>query len=950
MELPAQHAKLTTTKQSCCTSRMIDDTAARNLLGWTSEEGTSAVSSAGETFKRSLELLSSDEGRLTFEDDSSGRDPVLILNGYFRIIKCSLDSPTPDVRTAHDLLKRVGDELLQNSQAIDSCDDQIIGVEFEKRTEVALRYFQLIITEIHPHLNRKGYLKLLGPTYRLFSEVAVAFVNLLECEMGKIERLVKAFLPSAGWGALSRLQKGLDSLLLTRNKCFVLFEQAGEHVLGFLSASLDRIQRALDCAENVDTTALEKQSSKIVVFLFARLATLILLTLRRLESLSSNRVTPVIEERKEAKRLTKGFVESTINLVTLSLKAQSQLDLDVKDKSRRDFLQMVIGLQSKAEQYLVRIATDFDSNKQSATPLLLESLTHIEQGGSCKDLARLLLCVTVTKNLLGVDKINLNPCLEAMTRLFRAITFDIIPSCYQCLSDQSHQKQADEPIWGQLVNVLESVSHTFCFGNCENYDRHKTLTGQHRILVAYLARKTNHPLTNQLLLQIIERRVVMSTSIDDDYSNFDAIHLSSVLVELLFHERTAHSLRRSVAVVLFRILSRTNSGDYAKMKVGNILFKKLDDSNLTKTSGRKRKRSGGANSLLSEDIATICWVLGALGRASTNAQLNLGDAVRSEINRFLDCILDGNSLSYGVPTLFISSLAAGMMHASRSAQAFLGIFSKQEIIREDFMKRIIAHCKTCMQPRRKSSRREALIHTSCVELMDAAFTCFGNDQSEAEMKQMGSILVEANSQANSNSSVLGVDLRYRTVSTASKLGATASRLGDEALGPVRQIVIDSVKQKKWYNVSPNVTTLHQFILSMASASHKGGILRLVEGSRAKELLTARVKKEQMYSVDEGTFSSLDDISYSTAQEAQFLAVRQGGAPPCIFSEDGVCYVRAGSRAKVCRGRNGRVLSVMFYPSGCEGEIAEDGQLQENVTCTVSRSCNIHLVGPCISIE
>lgn len=929
-------------------SRMSNDTAARNLLGWTAEDGTCAVSNAGETLKRSLELLSSDEGKLTFKD--SGRDPLLILNGYFRVIRCSLDSTAPDVRTAHDLLKRVGEELLRsgNSPVLDS-DEQIIGAEFEKRTEVALRYFQLIITDIHPHLNRKGYLKLLGPTYRLFSEVAVAFVNLLEREMEKIERLVKSFLPSAGWGALSRLQKGLESLLQTRNKCFVLFEQAGEHVLGFLSASLDRIQRALDCTENVDTSALEKQSSKIVVFLFARLATLILLTFRRRETLSSNRVTPVIEERKEAKRLTKGFVESTINLVTLSLEAQSQWNSDVKDERRRCFLQMVIGLQSKAEQYLIRIATDFDSKKQSAAPLLLESLIQIEQGGQCKNMARLLLCVTVTKNLLGVDRINLNACLEAMTRLFRSITFDIMPSCYQCLSDQPHRKKENELVWDQLVNVLESVSHTFCFGDCENYDKHKTLTGQHRVLLAYLARKTNHPLTNQLLLQVMERRVVLSTSMDDDHSKFDAVHLSTVLVNLLFHERTAHSLRRSVAVVLFRVLSRTDPGDDAKMKVGNIIFKKLD-SQLTKTSGRKRKRSGGANSLLAEDIATVSWVLRALGIASANAQLNLGDAVRSELNRFWDCILDGNSLSYGVPTLFISSLAEGIMYASRNAQAFLRVFAKQDVNREDLMKRIIAHCKKCMQSRRKSPRREALIHSSCVELMAAAFTCFGNNPSEAEMKRMGSILMEAQSHANSNSTILGVDLRYRAVLTASKFGAAASRLGDEALGPVRQIIINSVKQKNWYNISPNVTTLHQFILSMASAGHKGGILRLVEGSRAKELLTARVKKEQIYSVDDGTFSSLDGILYSTAQEAQFLAVRQGGAPPCIFSEGGVCHVRAGSRAKVCRDRNGRVLSVLFYPSGCEGESAEDGQLQENATCTVSRNCNIRLVGPCISIE
>ena len=927
---------------------MIDDTAARNLLGWTAEEGTCAVSNAGETLERSLELLSSDEGKLTFKD--SGRDPVLILNGYFRVIRCSLDSSAPNVRTAHDLLKRVGEELLrsENSQVLDS-DELIIGAEFEKRAEVALRYFQLIITEIHPHLNRKGYLKLLGPTYRLFSEVAEDFVSSLEGEMEKIERLVKAFLPSAGWGALSRLQKGLDSLLHTRNICFGLFEQAGEHVIGFLSASLDRIQRALYCAESEDTSALVKQSSKIVVFLFARLATLILLTLRRVQTLSSNQDTSAVEERKEAKRLTKGFVESTINLVSLSSEAQSQLDSDVKDARRRDFLQMVIGLQSKAEQYVVRIATDFDSNKQSAAPLLLESLIQIEQEDQYKDLARLLLCVAVTKNLLGVDKIHLSACLDVMTRLFRAVTFDIVPSCYHCLSDQTRRKKANELIWERLINVLESVSHTLCFGDCENYDEHKILTRQHRMLLAYLARKTNHPLTNQLLLQVMERRVVVSTSMDDDYSIFDAIHLSTVLANLLFHERTGLTLRRSVAVVLFRILSRTGQRDHAKMTVGNIMLKKLNDSNLTKTSGRKRKRSGGANSLLAEDIATICWVIGALGRASANAQLNLGDAVRSELNRLWDCILDENSLSYGLPTLFISSLAAGMMQ-TRNAQAFLRAFAKQDVMREDLMKRIIAHCKRYIQSRQKSPRRDALIHSSCVELMGAAFTCFGNDPSEAEMKQMGSILVAVQSHAHSNSTTLGVELRYRAVSTASKFGAAASRLGDEALGPVKQIIIDSVKQKKWYNVSFNATTLHQFILSMTSTSHKGGILRSVEGTRAKELLTARVKREQIYSVDDGTFSSLDGISYSTAQEAQFLAVRQGGAPPYIFSEGGVCCVRAGSRAKVCRGRNGRVLSVLFYSSGCEGESTEDGELQANDTCTVSRNCSVRLVGPCISIE
>ena len=133
-----------------------------------------------------------------------------------------------------------------------------------------------------------------------------------------------------------------------------LFEQAAFHLLEFIDDRLGNFRRAI-LGQECSSLSPEKQS-KVIVFLFARVTSLVLMATRVQNSFKDDAVvsSKSSNDVKEGGRnLITGFLQRLVKVCSLSLVAHASLEEDTVNRSRAALLSAV-GLRPKAEQYLTK--------------------------------------------------------------------------------------------------------------------------------------------------------------------------------------------------------------------------------------------------------------------------------------------------------------------------------------------------------------------------------------------------------------------------------------------------------------------------------------------------------------------------------------------------------------------------------------------------------------------
>ena len=788
----------------------VDNDVAYQLLGWSSADGNAVSNADGATIRRAMEILSSEEGRLIFHhDDGCGgcnKEPLLVVKGYFRLIKLA-SSPLSDdewFRMASNLLKKLGercvgairDQLLLVSSSSEKAQAQsstpfppvAVVVGANGGSTAVLYYFQTVLQDVHPSIKRQ--IKLLGPAYRCFCDVADSFLSLLEAEKSRMDRFVGTFLPSVGWEALAGLQNDVHELSKVWKECNRLFQRAAFHLLEFADEALDNVQGAMRGQES--SISPEKQS-KVIVFLFARVTSLVLMTMRFHNSFKSQDMVGEGNDDKEGeKKLISGFLQRLVKVCSLALVAQTKMQED----SDFALLEMVVGLRTKAEHYLAKILGGLDAKDASHMNLVLECFVELPSNQESYDaqvncLAKLILMKYLLKKLLTAESTACLPQTSTLVKFYENLLFVDIPKCHQFFftspSAYNLQSQAMETLT-DLVSVLEHVSHLLCHvekigghPDCDNYQQ--TMIQHHQLLIRWLAPTSadrnastpNHPISNELLLHALERRVLSSCAApaDDHYSQLDATHLISLLCQLLFHQCTEASHRRNIATLLIRLLSPSSTiktskkRNDAKSLTVDMLWNNLMKSNVINSTPHKQKRSQPVTPktllLPPDDLYTICRVLEALARWSISSGRS------TEVKDLLRGLFDksgSNSKTISRPEWRLS-LAIGAMRASPNMASFLTLFDNGENLSpHSFIEgRILPFLELHLRAKRSSSNdpmRPVIIQSACIQFIGALSECLGRELSETHVNRLGSLLRRVSASANS-SSIHAIGLQYDVV-------------------------------------------------------------------------------------------------------------------------------------------------------------------------------------------
>ena len=782
-------------------------------------------------------------------------------------------------------------------------------------SKVTYHYLYEIITNIHPYL--KNHIRLLGPTYRNLCDVSSLYISILQNEKLVLEDVLVTLLPIVAANAngrdgsrsfkgkegfsittISILTKDIKQLQKVWKESNTLLEQGALCLLKFLDGVLNIMELPLLFANNesssssmdkgeknrTSTSLSPEKQSKIVIFLLARITSLVLLSMKydtsfgtndddeavmalllgratgskSHEKNNSNDEQQVVVEGK--KKLMTGFLQRLVRVRSLSLVAKGRLNKEKVQNSSVNqeegrhiaaLLGTISGLGPKVEQYLNKILGDLDPSKDNNNGhvicLGLECFVDLHPSLSCceeeesgenimmKDtsLAKIVLMKYVLMKLVaqsGKGKAGLLTLPEpnSMNDFYQSLMFVDVPRChhffFQATSSTTDLQSQARDILSDLVCVLEHASHLLCRrsrGNCNggtSADWQQTLAQQHHLLVRWLAAPAtssssstsspNHPMANEMLLQVLQRRVLTSCAADDSYSRQDSTHLISLLSQLLFHPRTETSHRRNIATLLIRLLSmpiRTKKTTtdatsltilslWSNMKKYNIINATPRQSKRKRTKDKSMSARKPSSALPPDDIYTICRVLEALAKSSVLSRRGVDAEVSVDMRQMWKSLLsfvDNKRLTRSEDidgAMFLWSLSTGAVRASADLSKFYATFDKDGAVFKDvqgktLMESVLAFVELQFGNKSSSSNsslltgssaatRKELMHLVCIEFVGALSECIGGDLLETHIKRIGMILKRATvspSSANATS-VQSFGLRYGAVSTASKMG------------------------------------------------------------------------------------------------------------------------------------------------------------------------------------
>jgi hypothetical protein len=594
--------------------------------------------------------------------------------------------------------------------------------------------------------------------------------------------------------------------------------------------------------------------------------------------------------------------------------------------------------------------------------------------------------------------------------LLESVIFVDVPSCHRlvrCSSSppssssssmvmvRDHLRRRAVETLSDLARVLESASHSLCLSgesdddvrSMRRYRRQRSIIRQHHLLVRWLApagsssvrcrdrAEYNHPLTNEVILHILQRRVMISCSVDDDYSREDASHLISLLSELLFHRQTEVSHRRNIATLLIRLLSSSSDGAHANERADarrltrESLWACLKHSGaIDPTRRKKRKRSDATRSSLlpPDDVRTICSVLESLANAGSID----GDA-SGGMRHFWQDVLSNNLLRVRGGgrevdrVAFVLSLSIGAARASSTLAAFFIAFDSDGILScgntspDSFVgsllnfvaaQRINGRIKTD-----DSARRRVILQSVCIGLIVALSGCVGRDMPEAQFRRIAEVLNDSAESASADASVHAIGLRHITVNAASSLGdLIRSDFGERSLKvclvsrlrsfpamifrqrqritvaqspfysiaqPLAETINRTLEESSWYYIAPGISSLECLFQTLPNHLKKGIVNAMPalgsKSSVTRKLFTSRLKKET-YSValEETIDPTTLDASYAIPQECRFLLSCCNGRATkgsLTFLDYKSILLQSGSKVFVHRDKDGKVLAVVVVP-------------------------------------
>ena len=648
----------------------------------------------------------------------------------------------------------------------------------------------------------------------------------------------------AGWRTFSTLlHQNMEELRTLWNKFHGLLEQMIKHLLGFLDEGLERIQLSLltrnehqyhhlykeHNSASSSAAAAEKQS-KIIVFLLARITSFITM-------LMSGTCQFAIKEEKSVASTTSynglgtadseggsgrgvnhlmtQFIKRLVRACHLSLLAQSSLEKQEEHDNatnltpHRPYLRMVEELCPKIERYFTKVICDFDSKRRMTHRVGLESFMNLSSsdvmtGLHHYSLAKLHLMKIVMKKLVVADSSSLLPEPTILVQFYQSIIIDI-PKCHELFHFGCSFHRQALGILQELLIVLEHASHVLYRGSGKN-----ELTSvmqeqkqQHYLLVSWLSPACgrndnpmaipNHPLTNEVLLHILHRRILSSCALTDRISQSDASHLLSLLTLLLFNQQTETSHRRNIATLLTRLLSSSSVKDLTRQS----LWRSLSKACVIDSTQRKRQRKSidiERSSLAADDVGIICWVLEALTSSRTHIESEASYEMRQFWEEVMNNVSAVNHFTRSrdvTRATFLLSLSVGVMRSSSSLSDFFVAFDRDGTIScnvspRDFTERFLTFIQPILLHRRSkissTSARHILLTTVCIHIISALSQCNGIELSESQLDQIGSFLRDTVISASANASVHAVGLQYCALLTVSKLGnAIRSNFGEVTL-------------------------------------------------------------------------------------------------------------------------------------------------------------------------
>ncbi len=650
----------------------------------------------------------------------------------------------------------------------------------------------------------------------------------------------------AGWRTFSTLlHQTMEELRTIWNKFRGLLEQMTNHLLGFLDEGLERIHLSLlttnehghhhlyqknNSAMSSSASAAEKQS-KIIVFLLARITSLIAMIMSgtcqfaikdeqsvtsTTSSNSSGTADSVDGSGRSVNHLMTQFIKRLVRACHLSLLAQSSLEKQEEHDHttnltpHRPYLRMVEELRPRVERYFTKVICDFDSKQRIAHRVGLESFMNLSSsdvmtGLHDYSLAKLYLMKVVMKKLVVADS-SMLPEPTILVHFYQSIIIDI-PKCHRLFQFGCNLHRQALGILQELLIVLEHASHVLyrSSGKNELSSVMQEQKQQHYLLVSWLSpacggngnpmAMPNHPLTNEVVLHILQRRILSSCALDDRISQGDASHLLSLLTLLLFNQQTETYHRRNIATLLTRLLSSTSLKDLTRQS----LWRSLSKACFINSAQRKRQRKPvdvDRSSLAADDVGIISWVLEALTSSRTQ---HIESEASYEMRQFWEEVMGNVSAvehftrSRDVTrATFLLSLSVGVIRSSSSLSDFFVAFDRDGTVSHnvsprDFMERFLAFIQPILLLRRRSknsstSARHILLITVCIHVICALSQCDGIELPESQIDQIGSFLRDAVISASASTSVHAVGLQYCALSTVSKLGNTIrSNFGEVTL-------------------------------------------------------------------------------------------------------------------------------------------------------------------------
>jgi hypothetical protein len=969
------------------TSQSSEDVAFQ-LLGWSKDEGGVSLQSRAaadtvndnlDAFRRAVDILSSQKGQLSFvaagvegscsENGGALMDSLLVVKGYCRLIKCSLSAAASTVdlsKDAVDLIKNLGNKLnaalreqlqemdkkKKKEKSTTNYPGDVVKKKSSLRNKVVLFYFKFLEDTVYGHTKKQ--MRLLGPTYRGVCDVAASFISLLQAEKRQMDAFVTTFLPSIGWDGLSSIHNDATKLIKVWIEANGFFERSIQHLLSLQDTHLNKMHQLLP-VNNQSLPSPDNSSTetitRVATFLLARISSLVFI-MKELDqhTKSTNVIATCAEDTNsnannhDSNDLMRSITARVVKISRLSLVAKSNLD-QCTDKERA-FLEAIIGLGSKAANSLGKtFCRELELAKGESINVglkcLLES-SEVEVDNNSIDVAleasgKLNLMSVILGKLFASNQIA-KVRIDSMITFCETMLFEEVPKCYQILASSSnpYNRQANEVV-RNFVDTLESATHFITEKPHDNNDNppqpSKEMMHQHHELLRWMHISESHPLSNELLLRAVQRRILSSCLASSEDWKHDASNLIALMCQLMFHKETSTSHRRNISILLVRLLSAATANcrasELAKSLTIEILWRECGEANifhrsisLISSNGnrrmRKRKRSQNKPDdvlFLSLDIQSICHVLEALASASCEVQLNIDSDVQKKTKSLWEEILNrcegSHSQEHDCTKLLLLSVSVGLLRGHSAVAEFLRLVGMKECSSTFFIEKTLSYIELYVGNATRDKIYNAMALDLCSSLLDAALTLTEDGLTENLVIRVVNIVKYISTFAVKQTSIEAVCLQHSVVAFVCNVGTRFhSGVSDKviqvrllcyfALFPfcfsslttiqlplITQSLAESIscilQKSSWYHISPNLSCLECFIKQYPL--HLTHLLPSSTPTSVKSLLASRVQG-QVFSIVEDKV--IDDESlyarYSLTDESCFLQQRCSNARQNIMGE------------------------------------------------------------------